>query len=92
MLFFLRTLQAINSAGSSEWSPVSTHQMPPSSPSAVGSVTAESKSNSITLSWRPPAANGSPIIHYNVLVGEAIHTVSEESFVLEDLTPDTQFK
>lgn len=85
-------VQAINSAGTSEWSPVATHQMPPSSPNAVGSVVAESKPDAINLSWKAPSSNGAPITHYNVIVGETIHTVTTESFVLDNLMPDTHLK
>lgn len=85
-------VQAINSAGVSEWSPVATHQMPPSSPGAVGTVETESTPNSIALNWKTPASNGSPITHYNVIVSETIHTVTTESFSMENLMPDTQFK
>ncbi|CAL8127421.1 unnamed protein product [Orchesella dallaii] len=85
-------VQAINSAGFSEWSPVASHQMPPSSPNAVGSVEALSTSNSVILNWKAPLCNGSPIIHYNVIVGETIHVVSAESFELDNLMPDSHFK
>ena len=66
--------------------------MPASSPSAVNSVEASATSNSISLTWPPPSANGSPILHYNVSVGEGVFVTDTNSFVVENLMADTQYK
>ncbi|CAG7731816.1 unnamed protein product [Allacma fusca] len=89
---YLFRVQATNSAGSSDWSPVTTHQMPASSPNAVSSVEATASSDSISLCWVPPSSNGACILQYNVSIGEAIFVTTTNSYVVDNLMADTHYK
>jgi len=84
--------KAWNGVGSSDWSLVTSHLMPASSPSTVTGLEAEGDSNSIELRWRVPADNGSPILHYNVLVGDSLLVAHSNSYVLDNLMPDTHYR
>jgi len=93
--FLLMTMgffQAINGAGNSDWSPVTTHQMPATSPNAVTNVDSTPSSNEVSLKWAIPNSNGSPILHYNVMVGETVLVAPTNSFFVENLSPDTHYK
>jgi hypothetical protein len=84
--------QATNCAGSSDWSAVTTHQMPASSPNAVTGVEGVPSSSSISLAWSTPLTNGSPILHYNLMLGETVITAPLNAYTLDNLMPDTQYK
>lgn len=88
----LLSYQAINGAGSSDWSPVVTHEMPASSPNGVLGVEAVATCSSISLTWKIPLDNGSEITKYNVMMGETLLVSNSNSWVIDNLMPDTQHK
>ncbi|XP_035704090.1 fibronectin type-III domain-containing protein 3A isoform X3 [Folsomia candida] len=89
---YLFRIQAINGAGSSDWSPVVTHEMPASSPNGVLGVEAVATCSSISLTWKIPLDNGSEITKYNVMMGETLLVSNSNSWVIDNLMPDTQHK
>lgn len=66
--------------------------MPASSPSAVTNVEGTSTSSSVSLSWDEPATNGSPVLHYNIMLGETIIVAESNTYVIENLMPDSHYK
>jgi hypothetical protein len=66
--------------------------MPASSPGAVVGLEAVGGANSISLDWKVPGDNGSPIMHYNVLVGDTTLVAHSNSHVLDNLMPDTHYR
>jgi len=66
--------------------------MPASSPNTVSGVEIVASSSSISLSWKVPADNGSSITHYNVMIGETVLVAPSNTYVLDNLMPDTHYK
>jgi hypothetical protein len=86
--------QALNSAGAGPFSTIATFVTPPSSPGPVVSVRASSTATSIHLVWKEPLSNGSPILSYNVNVGDrlAVPVGNVLDYVIDELTPETMYK
>ena len=86
--------QALNSAGAGPFSSSATCLTPASSPAPVVSVRASATADSISLSWKEPHDNGSPIVAYNIDIGEkqplVVPCVLEH--VIENLLPETTYK
>ena len=66
--------------------------MPASSPNAVTQVEGVATSSSISLTWATPITNGSPILHYNLMLGETVIIAPSNAYTLDNLMPDTQYK
>lgn len=84
--------QACNNAGWSYYSTVCETTMPPSSPSAVPLLRCSTTPTTIAVSWSEPASNGSPILHYNVDVGDRLLTSDQLQHELVDMQPETTYK
>lgn len=68
---------------------------PASPPSTVTSVKVHPKSTSITITWKEPVNNGSPITGYYIDIGEKeLIFVSPEftEYVVDEVLPDTIYK
>ncbi|CAG9863441.1 unnamed protein product [Phyllotreta striolata] len=87
-------VQAGNSAGFSAYSPVATTLTPPAPPSAVAVLKSESTPTSIALYWNAPSENGSPIINYNIEIGDRTITTQGpvNEYLIEGLQPETSYK
>ncbi|KRT80542.1 Fibronectin domain-containing protein [Oryctes borbonicus] len=87
-------VQACNGAGYGAFCPVVAAKTPPAPPSVVQIKKAESTPTSIHLSWHEPESNGSPIIHYNIEVGDLMFKTesADTAYTIESLSPDTNYK
>jgi hypothetical protein len=86
-------VQALNSAGAGPFSALSHCCTPCSSPGAVTSLKASTTATSIQLSWKEPSANGSPITHYNIDLGDRLITVQNvREHSIDELSPETAYK
>ena len=88
-------VQAINSAGPGLYSPIATCHTPPSSPSGVVSIRAQTTATSVTLIWKEPHDNGSEIYAYNIDLGNdkpLVNVGAVTEYTVEDLTPETAYK
>ncbi|CAL1527876.1 unnamed protein product [Lymnaea stagnalis] len=87
-------VQAINSAGPSQFSPSTPYVTPPSSPSPVIYIKVQANATSALLTWREPNSNGGDITSYNIDVSDkpliSVDPVAE--YLLEDLSPETTYK
>ena len=84
----------MNSAGAGPYSSLSPYQTPPSSPGAVMGLRASNTATSIHLTWKEPSANGSPIVSYNIDLGEK-HLMPVENVTateIKDLSPETTYR
>lgn len=91
---------AVNAAGRSHYSAVATVQTPAAAPAAPEFDTLQSSATEVTVNWRQPFDNGSPILYYNIScakqgIADFIVT-STGSPVLEysvgELSPKTLYK
>ncbi|XP_052239608.1 fibronectin type-III domain-containing protein 3A-like isoform X2 [Dreissena polymorpha] len=88
-------VQAINSAGPGLYSPIATCHTPPSSPSGVVSIRAQTTATSVILIWKEPHDNGSEIYAYNIDLGNdkpLVNVGAVTEYTVEDLTPETAYK
>ncbi|KAG8187970.1 hypothetical protein JTE90_025738 [Oedothorax gibbosus] len=89
-------VQAVNSAGAGPFSESVSCQTPPSSPGSVSTanIKAVVEASNIILSWKDPNNHGSPILSYNIEVGDAVHTTDGENpeICIEGLVPETAYK
>lgn len=85
-------IQASNAAGSSEYSSVGQITTPPSAPAVIGCLRYEATSNSLSLSWTEPLANGSDITHYNIDIGDKIVKATTTEHILSSLRPETTYR
>ncbi|KAK2143631.1 hypothetical protein LSH36_825g03009 [Paralvinella palmiformis] len=87
-------VQALNSAGAGPFSAIATCMTPPSSPGPVMSVRASATATSIHLVWKEPLNNGSPILSYNINVGEKLVMSVDNilDYVIDDLVPETTYR
>lgn len=92
--YFFR-VQAVNAAGSSLYSTLASCVTPAGTPSTVTSVKVYPKSTSMTVTWKEPAHNGSPITGYYIDIGEKelIFAGPESTeFTIDEILPDTAYK
>ncbi|XP_015927182.1 fibronectin type-III domain-containing protein 3A [Parasteatoda tepidariorum] len=89
-------VQAVNSAGVGPFSDVISCQTLPSSPGVISTATIKISvaASSISLSWKEPNNHGSPILSYNVEVGDVLYTTEgdKSEICIEGLVPETQYK
>ena len=89
-------MQAVNSVGASGYSPVVCFTTLASAPAPVSGLRCvEAETTCLSISWNAPNSNGSPILHYNVEVGEklAFSTAGPETcFQINGLSPDTLYR
>jgi len=71
---------------------VSMHTMAASSPNTVTQVEGIACSSSIALTWAVPPSNGSPILYFNLMVGETVLIAPSNSYTLDNLMPDSHHK
>ena len=74
---------------------VSSCVTPAAPPSTVTSVKVYPKSTSLTITWKEPANNGSPITGYYIDIGEKeLIFVSPEltEYTIEEVLPDTVYR
>jgi len=93
--YFFR-IQAVNAVGCSPSSSVASITTLASSPAAVSNLRCIAiDATSLSLSWSAPHSNGSPILYYNVEVGDRGTFCTNDpatSFDALDLTPNTQYR
>ncbi|CAF1622355.1 unnamed protein product [Adineta ricciae] len=92
--YFFR-VQAVNSAGAGPYSMLASCVTPAAVPSAVTSVKVHAKSTSMTITWKEPSSNGSPITGYYIDIGEKeLIFVSAElnEYTIEEVLPDTAYR
>lgn len=89
-------VQAVNAAGSSPFSCVSSFTTLASSPAAVSNLRCTAvDASSLSLSWNAPHCNGSPVLFYNVEVSDkGVYCTSDPvtTFDVVHLTPNTQYR
>jgi fibronectin type III domain-containing protein 3 len=96
-------IQAINSNGASQFSNAVECSTPPSVPGQVTILKLEGNTeNSLTLSWKQPITNGSPILSYNLDIIDTTTTTTTTTIVyntskhceykVESLRPDWHYK
>ncbi|PRD23333.1 UNVERIFIED_CONTAM: Fndc3a [Trichonephila clavipes] len=88
--------KALNSAGAGPFSESVSCQTPPSSPGAVSTANIKTivGASTIALSWKEPNNHGSPILSYNIEIGDALHTTDGDNpeICIEGLVPETTHK
>lgn len=87
-------VQAFNSAGASQFSPITATKTNAAPPGIVAITKYESTPTSITIYWSEPPNNGSSITHYNIEIGDKV-LVTEglvNEYTINDLSPDTCYK
>ncbi|GFX61355.1 fibronectin type-III domain-containing protein 3A [Trichonephila clavipes] len=93
---YLFQVQALNSAGAGPFSEPVSCQTPPSSPGAVSTANIKTivGASTIALSWKEPNNHGSPILSYNIEIGDALHTTDGDNpeICIEGLVPETTHK
>jgi hypothetical protein len=92
--YFFR-VQAVNSAGPSPYSMLASCVTPAAPPSIVTSVKVYPKSTSITITWKEPANNGSPITGYYIDIGEKELIFASPEFTeytIDEVLPDTTYR
>ncbi|CAL1288525.1 unnamed protein product [Larinioides sclopetarius] len=89
-------VQALNCAGAGPFSECVSCQTPPSSPGAVSTANIKTivGASTIALSWKEPNNHGSPILSYNIEIGDAMHTTDGDNpeICIEGLVPETTYK
>ncbi|CAF1136420.1 unnamed protein product, partial [Didymodactylos carnosus] len=87
-------VQAVNSAGQGPYTAIASCMTPATCPSIVTSVKAHAKSTSISLSWKVPANNGSPITGYYIDIGEKelIFVGELTEYTIDEVLPDTTYR
>lgn len=85
-------VQATNSAGTSDYSPIAQAKTPPSAPAVVGSLRYSATPTTIALSWVAPSCNGSDITHYNIDLGDKILTATTTEHTISSLRPETNYR
>jgi hypothetical protein len=88
-------LQGVNSAGPGPYSMLASCVTPAAPPSIVSSVKAYSKSTSMTITWKEPTNNGSPITGYYIDIGEKeLIFASPEltEYTIDEILPDTAYR
>ncbi|GIY72584.1 fibronectin type-III domain-containing protein 3A [Caerostris extrusa] len=89
-------VQALNSAGAGPFSECVSCQTLPSSPGTVSTANIKTivGSSTIALSWKEPNNHGSPILSYNIEVGDTLHTTDGDNpeICIEGLVPETTYK
>ncbi|BFZ00266.1 hypothetical protein BsWGS_03305 [Bradybaena similaris] len=87
-------VQAANSAGPGQFSPLASLTTPASNPSPVVTVKVSANATSALVSWSEPNCNGSEITAYNIAVNDKppviLGPVTE--YLLEGLHPETAYK
>ncbi|XP_066143269.1 fibronectin type-III domain-containing protein 3A isoform X2 [Euwallacea fornicatus] len=91
--YFFR-VQALNSAGAGQYSPIAATVTPAAPPSSVSIVRSEASPTAIHLWWSVPLDNGSEVTGYNIDLGDRVIEVSGDvsDFLIEGLQPETQHK
>ncbi|CAF4625933.1 unnamed protein product, partial [Rotaria sp. Silwood2] len=92
--YFFR-VQAVNLAGPSPYSMLASCVTPAAPPSIVTSVKAHPKSTSMTITWKEPSNNGSPITGYYIDIGEKeLIFASPEltEYNIDEVLPDTAYR
>lgn len=92
--YFFR-VQASNSAGAGQYSPIAATVTPAAPPSAVTILRSDATPTTIHVWWATPSCNGSDVVGYNIDIGsdrliEVTGDVTD--YKLEDLQPETQYK
>ena len=85
----------MNSAGPGPYSMLASCVTPAAQPAIVTSVKALTKSTSMTITWKEPAHNGSPITGYYIDIGEKeLIFVSPEipEYTIAEVLPDTVYR
>lgn len=85
----------MNSAGASPYSMFASCVTPAAPPSTVTSVKVHPKSTSLTISWKEPANNGSPLTGYYIDIGEKELTFASPDlteFTIDEVLPDTAYR
>lgn len=89
-------VQAGNSAGTGPFSEPISCQTPPSSPGPVSTSNIKSivGASTIALSWKEPLDHGSPILHYNVEMGDNVYATDGDNpeVCVEGLVPETTYR
>ncbi|CAF5189395.1 unnamed protein product, partial [Rotaria magnacalcarata] len=89
--YFFR-VQAVNAAGPGSYSMLASCVTPAAPPSIVTSVKVLAKSTSMTVTWKQPSNNGSPITGYYIDIGEKeLIFVNQElnEYNIDEVLPDT---
>ncbi|UJR33220.1 hypothetical protein I4U23_020675 [Adineta vaga] len=92
--YFFR-VQAVNSAGPGPYSMSASCVTPAAPPSVVTSVKVHAKSTSMTITWKEPSNNGSPITGYYIDIGEKeLIFISAEfnEYTIDEVLPDTAYR
>ncbi|CAF1284500.1 unnamed protein product [Rotaria sordida] len=92
--YFFR-VQAVNLAGPSPYSMLASCVTPATPPSIVTSVKVYPQSTSMTITWKEPANNGSPITGYYIDIGEnELIFASPEltEYRIDEVLPDTTYR
>lgn len=85
----------MNAAGPSPYSMLASCVTPAGPPSTVTSVKVSPKSTTMTITWKEPANNGSPITGYYIDIGEKEFIfVSPDltEYIIDEVLPDTIYK
>ena len=88
-------IQAVNSAGPGPYSMLGSCVTPAAAPAVGTSLKVHPKSTSMTLTWKEPANNGSPITGYHIDLGEKeLIFVNPDltEYVIDEVLPDTNYK
>lgn len=87
-------VRASNSAGSSNFSPVSSIETPSAAPSTVSILKHSMTPTTIKLHWNEPINNGSPILRYNIEVGDKLIVTEEPvtEYEIAKLQSNTTYK
>ena len=91
---------AKNAAGLSPYSPIASEKTPAAVPSAPSIDSFKTTPTNVTIFWKQPECNGSPILHYNIdcsdRIAQSIVTDEEQpyqlQYTIENLNPETSYK
>ena len=88
-------LKAVNSAGPGPYSLLASCVTPATAPSIITSVKAYPKSTSMTINWKEPANNGSPLTGYYIDISKKelifVGPVLTE-YTIDEVLPDTAYR
>ncbi|UJR13965.1 hypothetical protein I4U23_000968 [Adineta vaga] len=92
--YFFR-VQAVNTAGPGPYSMLVSCVTPATPPSIVTSVKVVPKSTSMSITWKVPSNNGSPITGYYIDIGEKeliFASPDLTEYIIDEVLPDTAYR
>nr|ACD54755.1 unknown [Adineta vaga] len=92
--YFFR-VQAVNTAGPGPYSMLVSCVTPATPPSIVTSVKVVPKSTAMSITWKVPSNNGSPITGYYIDIGEKeliFASPDLTEYIIDEVLPDTAYR